>query len=123
MKRLLGAVLLFSVLSFGADITGTWSGPMEMKRGGETRQDSAHLVLTQSGNDVKGTAGPTAERQWAIKKGSVNGEDIQLEVENEQGRKMVLQLKVDGEKLTGDLKGEGGDGEPFTGKMVLSRQK
>lgn len=122
MKRLFGAALLFSALLFGADVTGTWSGPMEMKRGGETRQDSAHLVLTQTGKEIKGTVGPTAEKQWAITKGTVDGDDILIEVDD-SGRKMTLQLKMDGEKMTGDLKGEGGDGEPFTGKMALSRLK
>jgi hypothetical protein len=97
---------------------------MEMKHNGETRADSAHMVLTQTGSEVKGTVGPTAEKQLPISKGSVEGSDVYLEaVLPDKDVKMVLRLKLDGEKLTGTLKAEGSKAEDMSGTMTLSRAK
>jgi hypothetical protein len=97
---------------------------MEMKRGGETRQDSAHLVLTQTGNEIKGSLGPTADKQLPITKGTITGSDLMLEatIPNKDA-KMVLRLKVDGEKLTGELRTEGAEAEDMSGTLSLSRGK
>lgn len=123
MKKFLSAMVLFAAMSFGADVTGTWSGPMQMTRDGETRDDSAHLVLTQKGAEITGTAGPNAEKQMPIAKGSIEGDAIKLEVDGPNGAgKFVLRLKVDGEKMTGDLATEGGEAQ-MTGKLTLTRAK
>lgn len=123
MKKLLSMMALFAALSFGADVTGTWSGPMEMTRNGETRDDSAHLVLTQTGKEIKGTVGPNAEKQMPIAKGSIEGSDVLIEVVGPEGAgKFVLRLKVDGDKMTGDLSTEGGEAQ-MTGKMTVTRSK
>jgi hypothetical protein len=124
LKTLLSMLVLFAASSFGADVTGTWSGPMQMTRGGETRDDNAHFVLTQTGSDVKGTVGPNIEKQMPITKGTIEGSDLVLEATPPNGSgKIVIRLKVDGDKLTGDLKAEGGEGEPFTGTLALTKVK
>ena len=124
MRKLLGTIALFAGISWAADVTGTWSGPMQMTRNGETRDDSAHLVLSQTGKEIKGTVGPTVEKQMPIIKGSIEGADVTLEAAPpEGGGKITIRLKLDADKLTGDLKAEGGEGEPFTGTMTLTRAK
>ena len=124
MKNLLSTMAVFVTLSWGADVTGAWSGPLKMTNKGETRGDTAHLMLTQTGNEVKGTVGPTAEKQHPITKGSIEGADVLLEAAMpDNNGKIIIRLKLEGDKLTGDLKAEGIEGEAFTGTMDLARAK
>jgi hypothetical protein len=122
LRRVLATAVLFSALTWAADVTGTWSGPMEMKRGDETRPDTAHLVLVQKGEELTGSAGPNADRQMKITKGTITGNDLYIEVASpERDSKMVLRLKLEGDKLTGELSTEGPDAPPISGKMTLTR--
>ena len=123
MGRLLFGMLALAGAMFAADITGTWTGPVAMKHGDETRDDSAHLVLKQDGAKVTGTVGPNEERQYEISKGSIDGNNVHLEAFVEGDNKFVLDLKLEGEKLTGDLKAEGPSAPPLTGKMTLQKKK
>jgi hypothetical protein len=106
-----------------ADVTGTWSGSMAMTRDGETKDDTAYLVLKQTGSEVTGTIGPTAEKRLTITKGTAEGSNVYIEAVVEGENKLVLRLKLEGEKLTGDLKAEGPTAPPLTGKMTLSKEK
>ena len=121
-KLLLGFVALVAALH-AADITGTWSGPMKMTKDGETKDDSAYLVLKQSGNEVSGTIGPNAEQRLTITKGTIDGSKIYIEAVVQGENRMVLKLTLDGEKLVGDLSTQGPEAPPLTGKMTLSREK
>jgi hypothetical protein len=114
---------MFSATVWCADVTGTWSGPMEMKKGDETKADSAYLVLKQTGNEITGTVGPNEEKRLQITKGNVDGDNIYLEAIVEGENKMVLRLKLDGEKLAGELKAEGPTAPSLSGKMTLSKVK
>jgi hypothetical protein len=124
LARLLGTAVLFSALTWAADVTGTWSGPMEMKRGDETRDDSACLMLKQEGSVITGTVGPNVDKRIEITKGTIEDNAIYIEAKvPDKDAKMVLRLKIEGEKLTGELRAEGPDAPPITGRMTLSREK
>jgi hypothetical protein len=123
LRKLLLAVLTLAASAFAADVTGTWTGPMTMSNGGETRDDSALLVLKQEGNAVTGTIGPNEERRYNITKGTVDADNINIEATVEGENKIVLRLKLAGEKLSGDLKFEGPQAPPITGKMTLDKKK
>ncbi len=123
MRRLLCAVAVLSAALWAGDVTGTWSGPLEMKRDGETKADSAYLVLKQSGNEVTGTVGPNEEKRRPITKGTAEGDNIYLEAVVEGDNKMVFRLKLDGDKLSGELKAEGATAPPISGKMTLTKVK
>ena len=117
-------VLLTLVVSaIAADVTGTWSGPMKMKMGDETRDDSALLILKQSGGTVTGTIGPNDERRYDITKGTIDGENVHLEANIQGDNKLVLDLKVEGEKLTGNLKAEGPEAPPLSATLSLDKKK
>ncbi len=45
-------LLLAATLIWAADVTGSWSGPIEMTRDGETRSSTALLELKQEGAKV-----------------------------------------------------------------------
>src|SRR5688500_17782022 len=108
--------LFSSTLFWAADVTGSWSGPIEISRDGETRTSAALLILKQEGTKITGSIGPNADERTDIAKGSIEGADVALEavVPDRQLRVTIL-LKLDGEKLTGDFKVEG-PGQNMTGK-------
>lgn len=123
MRKIPVFMLALSAIVHAADVTGTWSGPMEMKRGEETKADSAYLVLKQAGGEITGTIGPNADKRLQITKGTADGDNVYIEAIVEGENKLVLRLKVDGDKLTGDLKAEGPTAPPLSGKMTLSKEK
>lgn len=120
MRVLVGLFAFLVVLQ--ADVTGTWSGPVEMRKGDETKDDSAYLVLKQTGNVITGTIGPNVEKRLEITKGTADGNDVVIEANVEGENKLVLHLKLEGGKLTGDLKAEGPSAPPISGKMTLSKE-
>lgn len=123
MARLLVGLLAFVAVMHAGDVTGTWSGSMAMTKGDETKDDSAYLVLKQTGAEITGTIGPNADKRLQITKGTVDGNNIHIEAVVEGDNKMVLRLKLDGDKLIGDLKAEGPTAPPISGKMTLSKEK
>ena len=123
MGRLLVALLTLVAAMHAADVTGTWSGSMAMTKGDETKDDSAYLILKQTGTEITGTIGPNADKRLTITKGSADGNSVYIEAIVEGDNKLVLRLKVEGDKLVGDLKAEGPTAPPISGKMSLTKEK
>jgi hypothetical protein len=74
--RKIAAVLTAVVLASSAalafqtaspNVTGTWSGTLTFAADGG-KVESAYMVLKQEGTTVSGSAGPNADRQYAIEK-------------------------------------------------------
>lgn len=115
-------MLAMAAMTWAADFTGTWSGPMEMTRNGETRPDTAHLVLKQTGDEVTGSVGPNAEKQTSITQGTVTGDEVVVEATTpNNGIRFVLKLRLEADKLVGTLDAKSPDGESMTGKLTLTR--
>ena len=74
-------LLLIPSVWAAEDLTGTWSGTfITTMDENPPRDDVAYLVLKQTGAELTGTAGPTADQQRPIAKGTVatvnvNGKD------------------------------------------------
>jgi hypothetical protein len=99
--RLIGLMFLTAVL-YAGDLSGKWLGTSEFtNRGGEVRSGPILMMLKQSGEEVTGTAGPTAERQQEIRGGKVSGDKFTFEL-TDAGGKVVVEMTA-GE---GSLKGE-----------------
>ena len=115
--------LLLAALSLFADVSGKWSGSFDITGpDGQTKPDTAFLNLKQEGNKISGTAGPNEEKQFNIKTGQIDGDKITMEVEMEDGGVLSFDLKVDGDHIKGDVKGQMGD-EKMTAKMDVARAK
>ncbi|QQS46565.1 MAG: hypothetical protein IPM66_22140 [Acidobacteriota bacterium] len=88
MKRLsiaLSLMLIFSPTLLAAeDLTGTWSGSFNITMNGETKEDSAYIVLKQNGTELTGTAGPNSGQQWQILKGKIEGDKVTFEVQTDE---------------------------------------
>jgi len=122
MRRILCCLLLCS-LSLLADVSGKWSGSFDITGpDGETKPDTAFLVLKQEGSKISGTAGPNEEKQFAIKTGKIDGDKLTMEVEMEDGGLLSFDLTLESEHLKGNVKGQMGD-EKMSAKMDVTRVK
>lgn len=117
---LLALVFIAPVLQAQTDLTGTWSGPFIITMDGETRDDTALMVLTQKGTDLTGTAGPTAEIQYPVLKGKVEGSAAEFDVQPE-GPLVHFTLKLVDGHLKGDAKAEA-DGRKMSATVDLVRK-
>jgi propanediol dehydratase small subunit len=79
---LLGAVTVLQA----ADVSGRWTGSSEfVNRDGQVRSGPMSMTLRQSGEEVTGTAGPSAERQQEIRKGKITGDKLTFEIQDAAG--------------------------------------
>lgn len=84
MKKLLACLFLLALTLSAADVTGKWSGSFETAdASGQTRTSPALFTLKQTGSQITGTVGPNEGEQTAISKGTIEGDKIALEVQNE----------------------------------------
>ena len=112
MKKLLltlcSLVLLGAFSLNAADLTGKWTGTVDFKDdGGEARTMPVFMILKQDGNRLTGSAGDKEEEQHPFQKGSVDGNNVTIDIEADDAV-FHLELKVDGDQIAGDVrKGDG----------------
>ena len=91
--KTLAALVLFALALAPApiaaqktDLSGTWNATFTMTApDGRTQSIQFTFHLTQKGNTLTGTIGPTPERQWKIEKGVVEGTKVSFQVEQPEG--------------------------------------
>ena len=98
-KRGLGLFLLLASGAWGADITGNWTGSMDLDNG---NHGGAYVQLKQQGGAVTGTEGPSASRQFPITSGRIDGGQVTIEA-RPGSAVLRLTMKLAGNKLTGDV--------------------
>ena len=85
MKKLalMFVLLLVSFPALAAeDFSGSWSGSFTgVGPDGQERTEQMFMKLVHKGADLTGTAGPSAEIQWKIDKGKVDGNNVSFEVQ------------------------------------------
>jgi len=121
MKSILLSLLLLAAAAFtlsATDLTGKWSGTVDLKQDGEAQTIPVIMVVKQEGDKLTGTAGPEDE-QHPIQNGKVDGNKVTMEVDTGEAL-YYLELEVDGDKISGHVK-QGADGEKM--KIALSRVK
>jgi hypothetical protein len=82
MKLLLTSLLLtLSILAanFGGKWTGTFVDSAET-----SKNEGLVLILTQDGNTLTGTAGPTADEQMAISNGKIDSNNVTFDLKAEE---------------------------------------
>jgi hypothetical protein len=103
-----------------ADVTGKWTGSFVITTpDGENRDESAFMDLKQAGTELTGTAGPNADKQYAILKGKVDGNKVTFEVQAE-----VPLIKFELTLVDNHLKGEANvniEGEARKASLDLQR--
>jgi len=123
--RILKLALLVVVLALAAsaaDVSGAWDGTFKITMpDGQTQDDTVHLVLKQDGGSITGTAGPAADQQMPITKGTIAGNKITLEVPVPDGM-FKFDLSLEGDHLKGDVTRSAG-GQTMKAKMDATRAK
>ena len=90
------------------DLSGTWTGRFGITNAGE-KEEPAHLILQQTGSELSGSVGPTAERQQAINKGKVTTTPEGTAVTFDSGRPghvLTFDLKLVAGRLKGTVRDE-----------------
>ena len=116
MKRLiaLAAFTLFSLASFGADISGTWSAAVTLDAGSGT----ATFVFKQAGDNLTGTY--TGVIGSADVTGTVKGSDVEWSFASDQAGKITYKGKLGADgKITGTVE----YGQLGGGKFTAEKQK
>jgi hypothetical protein len=120
------AALLFSVVQAqaqGVNVTGKWTGTLTRTApDGRTQSIDFMFDLTQKGKALTGTAGPSADRQWALEKGAVDGDNVTFRVQQPDGPLRTFTLKLVKDRLQGEMLAEL-KGQSFTAKVDVGRPK
>jgi hypothetical protein len=120
------AVLLWTMAPAHAQttsLTGKWTGTLTRTApDGRTQSIDFMFDLTQKGKVLSGTAGPNAERQWAIEKGAVEGSKVTFRVQQPDGPLRTFTLKLVKDRLQGEMLAEL-KGQSFTAKVDVGRAK
>ena len=105
-----------------ADLTGKWTGTMTRTApDGRSQTIDWMFDLTQKGTVLTGTAGPNAERQWAIEKGgAVEGNKATFKVQQPEGPMRTFTLALIKDRLQGEMIAEL-KGQSFTTKVDVGR--
>jgi len=105
------------------NLTGKWTGTLT-RTAPDGRSQSIDFMfdLTQKGKVLTGTAGPNAERQWTIDKGTLDGGKIKFQVQQPDGPLRTFTLALVKDRLQGEMLAEL-SGQSFTTKVDLGRAK
>ena len=128
MKRLV-ALFVFALMVLPAiaaeDFSGKWSGTFSGVASDGTQVDeNIYAVLVHKGAELTGTAGPSAEQQWKIEKGKVDGNKMSFEVVGGDGGGIAAKLSLafaDGH-LKGEFSAAKGE-EKLVAKVDMTRVK
>jgi hypothetical protein len=104
------------------DVTGKWTGTLTTSGPDGGGPSPALLILKQTGGEITGSVGPSDDQQFPVKKGTIAGSKITLEIEPHENQSIKVELVLAGEKMTGDLT-MSRDGETRTGKVEVARAK
>jgi hypothetical protein len=125
MKLLLCLIFVaLASLPAAADVnvTGNWTGTFTaVGPNGETKDSTALLVLKQEGNKITGTAGPNEQERYQIVKGSIEGNKISLDL-NEEDHTVHFDLTLADDRITGEANATTPDGRQLHAKLDVKRK-
>jgi len=105
---LLGVSPLLAFQEKAPDLTGTWTGKFSVVSQGE-KEEGAYVILKQTGTELSGSVGPSAERQQTINKGTVvtskDGTAVTFDT-GRPGHVIAFELKLVDGRLKGTAKDE-----------------
>src|SRR5690348_11234100 len=92
MRRLLSILVVFKLSLCAADLTGKWTGTIEIKRNGEAKAEPALVILKQEGAVLTGSGGPNEGEQHPMRNGKVDGNKVTFEIP--LGEERVMQFNL-----------------------------
>lgn len=116
---LLVSILFSAVTLCAVNVTGKWSGTLQME--GESDSKPVCLILKQDGNKLAGSAGPSESEQHPFEGGKVEGNKVTFDVSLGNGPgSMHFDLQVQGDQVTGKVR-RTGEGLNEGAKISLKR--
>jgi hypothetical protein len=110
---------LLNARAGSADVSGKWRGILHLVTPDVGAWDqTAVLILKQSGDDVTGTIGESEEQRLPLKKGRMSGDVLTIEMETNP---VEFSLKMEGHKLRGDIL-DARDHATILGRADLTRK-
>jgi hypothetical protein len=108
MKLLLWCLLLAGI-AFGAeDVTGVWTGTLDLTMpDGERIPSQVYIVFDRRGEQITGTAGPSETKQWPMSNARISADGVSFEA-GLPGHVLRFNLRLIESHLKGDAQGEGG---------------
>ena len=130
MKKLAATALALALLvpavalAQAPSFTGKWEGQLTRINPDGTTQPGSGSVFnfTQKGKELTGTAGPSADNQWPIAKGVVNGTKATFEVQQPNGPLHKFTITLAKDKFTGELVSNLGE-QTRNGKVEATKAK
>ena|SRR2546426_384847 len=122
MKKVFWLLPSLALAVSGADLTGKWSGTIEIEDSGTTTPVSVQFV--QKATLVSGRIGRTGGGdEENIRNGKVDGKKISFEVTSPHtSGPMKFTLTLEEDRLEGEMKGSMDEGD-IVGKVKLTREK
>ena len=102
MHKLLVVLMAFALAVAAADVTGTWTGKVDVGNGGSDPTIPMTIILKQSGSELTGTAGDPSH-QFPIEKAEINGNSIKFQVTAGPAI-LSFNLRLEGDVMTGTAK-------------------
>lgn len=102
---LVASVFVPALAAQKTDLTGNWSATFTRTApDGRTQSITFTFHFTQKGKALTGTIGPSAERQWKIEKGLVDGDKVTFQVQQPEGPLRSFTLTLAKDRLKGTQK-------------------
>jgi hypothetical protein len=122
MKKALWLLPCLALALSGADVSGKWSGTIDVEDAGNTTPVSVELV--QKSDLVSGKIGRQGGGdEGTIRNGKIDGAKVSFEVvAHETSSPFKFTLTLANDTLEGEMKGSVDEGE-IVGKVKLTREK
>jgi hypothetical protein len=120
MKKLFWILPCLALALSAGDVTGKWSGTIDVEDAGSTTEVQVQLV--QKADAISGKIGRTGGAdEGTIQNGKADGAKVSFEVVSAQtSSPFKFTLTLVNDRLEGEMKGATDDGE-IVGKVKLSR--
>jgi hypothetical protein len=115
------SVMLPTVALCAANVTGKWSGTLQMD--GENEAKPAYSIFNQDGKKLSGSVGPNESEQDSFEGGKVDGDTLTFDVpQGPNGEGSIhVELQVQGDHMTGRATWSGPPEHSGAGKISLKR--
>lgn len=120
MHKTLISLFLGVVLAVTANVTGTWTGTVDVGNGGGNPTIPMSLILKQDGNELSGTAGDESHR-FPIEKAAIDGDSIKFNITTGP-TVLSFDLHQKGDEMKGTAKIRHPDGSVHEGPASFTRK-
>ena len=120
MQKTFISLFLGAVLAITANVTGSWTGTVDVGNGGGNPTIPMSLILKQDGNKLSGTAGDESHR-FPIEKAAIDGNSIKFNITTGP-TVLSFDLHQQGDVMKGTAKIQHPDGSVHEGPASFTRK-